>query len=383
MMKIVDPDTHFEIDLLNVQQDDSSAVADPDVYPTPGLRSSEALLVSLDAVEEISLSGTATGIRLSKMDGYDDDPVVALAEWVVEFESLISGGQGSGYNLHSDERDRTLSVFVGDLTWQRFTGETMDVSWTIDLHRGNVVDTQNAPSPLSVNLRDQMRISTGDSLYTLPTPVEYMVEKRQGNSLFPIPQYDEPDYDANEVVGMEGAIRQVNIEGRFGGSRSEINAFDEDMRSLTGGNQAVSIRLPFPGYELHGIIDFFDGVREAGRPNVATYRLSFTEGESTEDAPDFPDFQVSITGTNNPSPGSALEVGYYVENRGDLSDTQDIDLTIVIDDGDAPVVDTDENVQLGPGESAAGTLEWGDAVPGDHTALVSSLDDADSVEVEI
>ena len=91
-------------------------------------------------------------------------------------------------------------------------------------------------------------------------------------------------------------------------------------------------------------------------------------------------FDVAITDTNSPVvAGEALDVTATIENTGDRSDTQSIDLRI----GDQPVDDT--TVSLDGGETTSVTLSW-DTGPGDagnYTATVASDDDADAADVRV
>ncbi|PSP60063.1 hypothetical protein BRC73_04180 [Halobacteriales archaeon QH_7_66_37] len=91
-------------------------------------------------------------------------------------------------------------------------------------------------------------------------------------------------------------------------------------------------------------------------------------------------FDVAITDTNSPVvAGEALNVTATIENTGDRSDTQSIDLRI----GDQPVDDT--TVSLDGGETTSVTLSW-DTGPGDagnYTATVASDDDADAADVRV
>ena len=91
-------------------------------------------------------------------------------------------------------------------------------------------------------------------------------------------------------------------------------------------------------------------------------------------------FDVAITDTNSPVvAGEALNVTATIENTGDRSDTQSIDLRI----GDQPVDDT--TVSLDGGETTSVTLSW-DTGPGDagnYTATVASNDDADAADVRV
>ncbi len=90
-------------------------------------------------------------------------------------------------------------------------------------------------------------------------------------------------------------------------------------------------------------------------------------------------FEVEIVDTNDPVEGGELEVTAKVENTGDVSETQTVEL-------DVPGVGTDSTtLSLGAAESDTHTFtlptESGDA--GTYTASVSSDDGEDTVSVEV
>ena len=92
------------------------------------------------------------------------------------------------------------------------------------------------------------------------------------------------------------------------------------------------------------------------------------------------DFDVEITDTNSPvEAGETLAVAAEIENEGDVSDTQTVDL-------DVSGLGTDsESVQLDGGSDTTETFEVStrsnDA--GDYTAEIESEDDSDSTSVEV
>ena len=96
--------------------------------------------------------------------------------------------------------------------------------------------------------------------------------------------------------------------------------------------------------------------------------------------PDPAYFEVTIDGTNSPiTEGERLDVDVTVENTGDESGTEQIDLLI-----DDTQKDSD-TVSLSGGESTSFTLSWdteeGDA--GDYNAVVFAGDSEDSVNVTV
>lgn len=103
-------------------------------------------------------------------------------------------------------------------------------------------------------------------------------------------------------------------------------------------------------------------------------------GIRTATDPDPAAFGVTIVETNSPvSSGELLEVVVQVENTGDESDRQRLDLIL-----DGEVRDNTE-IQLGPGDQQTVTFEW---LPragqeGDHELAVMSDDDRDTTTVSV
>lgn len=397
MLRLEDPDETIDPLVLRYGQESiSEAQGDVDVFPYPGARPDANRLLSLDAIEEIQLSGLMTAWQVADDNDWPDDPLTALARWTHTFENFVNSGQGSGYDLVDEDRDRTIRGFIENATWQRFTGSPYEVEWNLTFHRGGVIDVSRDVLESEVETNDRFIVSSSeveekgqDISVELKNPTNYSVSRRQEMRLFPIPQYSLPDYDANEIASISGVLRQITITGEIVGDADARNKFDSDMRSLVGGNQAVVIQTAFPGYKLGGAIEFYDSPREAGQTKLNEYRIRLVQGLMSNETPEPLEpafFDVTITSTNSPvTEGETLDVSYEVENTGQVTDQQDIELALVETFGAGDVVDTDEDIILQPTNSTTGTLSWqtesGDA--GEWRVRVQSDDDAESVEVEV
>ena len=114
---------------------------------------------------------------------------------------------------------------------------------------------------------------------------------------------------------------------------------------------------------------------------VAADGWTLEEGEP--DNGDGDGVSVSIRSTNAPvAAGDVLEVIVDVENGGDAPVTQDLELVV----GHDPEVVSTQEINLGPGQSGAATLEFETAAVGrDQTfpARVVGPDDEDETSVEV
>ncbi|WP_198664707.1 CARDB domain-containing protein [Halorubrum sp. 48-1-W] len=132
-------------------------------------------------------------------------------------------------------------------------------------------------------------------------------------------------------------------------------------------------------------VDDIGGISGGDTINATLYeddsrRVQLDSDTTTVEDPD-PNFTVDITNVNDPvTEGEDLNVDYTVENTGDETDTQTIELL----DFDGQVVDSFE-VTLDGGETTSGTLTWattsGDAGTDDIT--VRSDDDTETQTVTI
>ena len=83
--------------------------------------------------------------------------------------------------------------------------------------------------------------------------------------------------------------------------------------------------------------------------------------------------------------GQEVSVEYEVENTGDEAGEQDIDFEVRDDDNELVHSDSEEDVQLGSGESFGGEFTWDteEGDQGNYQMTVSSEDDTDTVSVDV
>lgn len=260
------------VELYQAQESERASEANVNVTSIPMEAAEDQIVTALERQKSPSLSGTATGIRLSGLSGYSSDPQTALAEWVQQFESLCNEAQGSGWTLTDDERNDSIQVVVSEASWTRVeTGAPLEVAWTLQCEVGEGVLTDQARSPTS---------ATPNSAETLDgTDLGSIDEKRTATTVemevFPIALGDASD---TILIPEGGQVREVTISGRVGGSKSELRSFDDTMDALVGGNTQATYQTAFPGTTHEVVVGGYASTFAAGDPHTLRYTLTLHEG---------------------------------------------------------------------------------------------------------
>jgi hypothetical protein len=153
----------------------------------------------------------------------------------------------------------------------------------------------------------------------------------------------------------------------------------DSVVDMSGENVTFTVFYEVDGEEFEQQLE----VEVAGSTSPTTTGLS-ADTQQEQNA----SFAVDITDTNSPAEeNETLEVDYTVRNTGDAAGTQDVFLMTdegAFLEGMDLTVDTD-NVTLGAGESASGTLEWDEMnkEPGEFSVTVETDDTTDTTNVEI
>lgn len=250
---------------------DSQGQVRSDAFPTTD--SDETLLTGLTSVERFSYNGVTTGPRLALQSGRSSDPMTALAQWVVDAESLVNGRQGEGWNFVDEQRDREANVVLEDVSWMRGAGEVYQVDWDFAGIWGQGSMSQadsggSSVSPGQDELIDGMEIDGVESK---------RVTKRQSVSTYQLAFGEKGE---NPVLADSGATRRILISGKATGTREEINAFDDGLLSLIGQDEVVEYQSTFPGRTVNVMIESYESVREAGVTDLGEFALELREGES-------------------------------------------------------------------------------------------------------
>ena len=259
------------LDLIGTQESQSSTEAQANVTSAPSQQSDESLLVSLESAESTPLSGTATGIRLTKRSDYPSDPAAALSQWVQQFETLANPEQGVGYTLVDDERDREVRVIVKSVTWTLAEGAPYEVRWELEADRGEGVlgSTPRRPTTASPNGSTTLD-GTG-----LGSVQELRMERSLDVSVTPIAYADESE---SVLTPGSGTVRRATLSGRVGGTPTELRDFEDSIRSLMGSNKQVTYQTGFPGTAHNVVVTQFEPTRQGGQPATMDYALTLLEG---------------------------------------------------------------------------------------------------------
>lgn len=256
--------------LWNVQEDISKSKGNVRTDSVYGEDSDLTLLTGLERLEKITMTGTATAIRLSKQAGYSSDPNTALAEWVAEMETFINANQGSGYTLTNNERSDSKNVVIESFGWQREPTAKYEVSWDMTVHwaQGMMSDISSSPAPVFP--------SSSWSLDGIDLGNQVMIRHDKQQSFEPYPvSYAGPG--ENEVLAQSGAVRQISIRGSKNENR---NSFDDNIQALIGQDTIVTFSEAFPGRDLDVMVKEFESTREAGYTRIGEYSLTLIEGQA-------------------------------------------------------------------------------------------------------
>lgn len=237
-----------------------------------GEDSQDTLLTGLESLETFEYTGRVTGLRLSLNSGAPSDPMQALAEWVVDIETMVNGAQGTGYTLDDDNRDRTINTAIEMVGWQKQKGAKYEVNWDLALTWGHCIMPDYSSDPPTVNPREGPDILDGQEITNIETRRE---QKRQELEEYPI-AFADPGGD--EIVGNSGAVRQILLRGDAVGTRTERNSFDNHMLNLLGQDTIVQYESAFPGRTLDVMVTNYESVREAGVTRKGEYIIELVEG---------------------------------------------------------------------------------------------------------
>lgn len=256
--------------LWQVQEDQSTTDSPVDVHSVYGTTSSETLLVGITSEESLTYAGYVSGMRIAQDAAYSNDPVTALAEWVVELESYCNGAQGTGYTLTDDERGDTKNVAIEAIGWQREQGQELSVNYEVSFLWGQGLAETGSRTVDSVSPGSSWTLG-GTSLGAVQS---YRQQKNQKMGYYPL-AITQPGED--EILAETGAVRRVMIRGEVTDLESP-NTFDDTMQSNVGTDTTLTFSSAFPGRSKEFMIERYDSFREAGWTRRGEYSLEMVEG---------------------------------------------------------------------------------------------------------
>jgi len=196
--------------------------------------------------------------------------------------------------------------------------------------------------------------------------------------------------DLDDAIGVNAtaiSADDVSIEGEDTGTPG-VDAATEDLPgvlrvtvadSFTLDNESGVLTITVTGVEVpnSGTFSAKVGFLDDGSAVVAFGNDQYTIDEKSQDPAEF---DVAITGTNSPvTAGETLQIDARIENTGDVSDTQTVDLSV---DG---LGSDGATVSLAGSESTTETftVDTADDDADSYTATVASDDDSASTPVEV
>lgn len=265
------PVTVDGVRLWQAEESSAATQAQLDVTTPPGYESGDNLIVGLKSQGTMSVSGLATGIRLTQQSGYPSDPEDALAQWLLEFESLCNASQGEGYTVEDDERVREVNAVVEDLSWTRNQGAPYQVRWGISLRQGEGTMAASSRTPESATPQSSTTLGGHD----LGSVVEKRTEVAIDVGSIPLAYADESE---TVLVPNGGVTKQITISGRVGGDQSTLRTTDDQFETWVGEDQTRTYQTGFPGTAHEVRIANYDSTYRAGSPSILEYNLSLLEG---------------------------------------------------------------------------------------------------------
>ena len=260
-----------DTELYFAQEDRSQTRANLNPNSVYGDTPDQTLLVGLESQEEFALSGEASGVHLSTLDGYPDAPLEALAEYACELEAYVNANQGTGWAFTERERDKTFNGVIESVSWRRAAGEPFTLEWDMSVMWAQATMASGAHSPESFSLGGTPTLAGQD----LGAVDETQVEREQDIEQYPVALADPGQ---NQALANSGVIREVTIVGRIT-DESRRNTFDDNIQQNMGNDTIVTYEEPFPGRTLQGMIQDFDSTRTAGLTRIGEYQLTFVEGQ--------------------------------------------------------------------------------------------------------
>lgn len=274
-LTISDRDGQFSMPLLAGQELRNQRSGGVNATAIMGFDADSTFLTALEQSGRVTISGVATGNRISDESGFSNDYDTALAEWVLQLEALVNGQQGDGYQLSRDYRNDTINGTIETAEWTRRGGEVWEVGWNMEIVRGDGAGpydqvTWSLPGTATTGSYEV----AGE---TLSNVREFQVEKTQ-----PFEQYrrafaDSPD--ENDLLADAGALRRITVIGEVEGTETERNNFDDSLTSSIGQDTSVTVRDKLTGRELSGFVDSYDATDEAGRSRLGEFAVEVVAGQ--------------------------------------------------------------------------------------------------------
>lgn len=271
-LRLSDPATGTELPLWNAEELRSERSAALNASPITGTEAAQTYLTSLEQDARATLTGTVTAPRLARDSRFASDPVTALAEWAVQFEAFVNGGQGDGYTLERQYRSDSYQGVIESAQWTRAGGEPYELRWNATFIRGIGTGVENSVAPASVSPGGTITLDGT----ALPNVREFQIEKSQSFEVYRRAFAETPG--DNDIFSDAGATRRITVLGRVTGDAAARNSFDGTITQTLGQDELVTLRDALTGRTFTGMLDSYDATDEAGRTRLGDFALEFVEG---------------------------------------------------------------------------------------------------------
>jgi len=212
------------------------------------------------------------GTYLADDSGWSSDAITALAEWAVKFEAFVNGGQGDGYELALDYSSDTYTGYITTAQWTRRGGDPYTLQYNLDFQRGTGFGVTNSVSFPSVSPTNTWTVDGT----TIDTFDEIQVQKSQPAEVSRRSFATTPD--DNDITSSGGATRTIRIAGQVGGTQTERNTFESNIRDTIGQDTIITIEDGFTGRSFNGMVESYNRAEQAGRPRLGNFVIELVEG---------------------------------------------------------------------------------------------------------
>jgi hypothetical protein len=271
-IELSDPDFGTTLELFQSQEAQVSTVGAVDATPVQGEDSDQTYLTSIEQSGTLRYSGVVTGNRLSTLAAYSNDPVTALAEWVLDAERYVDGAQGSGYEFTDTRTGRTRQGVIESFEWTRTAGAPLDVEYNLAVTLGEGADPTELSEPDAIGSATALSVD-GE---TIDTYREIQVSKSEETDPFRRAFATSPE--DNDVLTDGGATREITVVGRVSGLKADRLAFDDALRSSIGQDEFITVKEPFTGRTFQGMINDHEASDEAGITRLGDFAVTVIEG---------------------------------------------------------------------------------------------------------
>jgi len=242
-----------------------------------GQSAEDTFLSSFAHEGRVALSGTTHGQELSQRADYSSDPLFALAEWALQFEAFVNGGQGSGYAIERGYRsDKLTEGVLESVQWTWSGGDPYTLEWSLSYLRGKNAGPTNSVTPGGVGAASDYT-ANGEKL---PNIEEVTLEKSQSYEMFRRAFAENPE--DNDIMSVEGPVRRIDVVGEITGTVTERNDFDDYITQYIGQDTTVTLEDQLTGRDFDVMIDGYEPTDQAGLTRVSEYQLSMVEGLPTD-----------------------------------------------------------------------------------------------------